>query len=618
MGYIAIIVSIMMWNIMFCELLKKEYIKVLPISMMSAALIVYLFGFIDHFSWGIYFLGALMIVFYLYKIYQSIITKKILFKLNNIFNIGMLLSLVVFIFVVYASANKGFNAWDDYMHWGSMVKYNLEFDKFYCFDNNFIFAHKDYPPIISIYNMMFCYIHGGYSEGCCIIAVQYLQLSLLLSLISGLTVNVKDTIKGIVLTIAVIISAIILPEVGNFFYSSTYTDALIGIMFGYGLYMILENDEHSGLMIAILGSFMLLLKQIGLAFYALIIFAFLLKLGLTFLAQRKFDKNLLLKLLILIAVPICFYLSWSLLIKNINTNNTLVNQFSYSDLKIWDIWDIIKQTSGEAWQIETVKQFIEAIKERSMFYQPFQLSYLESIILIEIIYFITIFMHKNRNKINDGMIKGIVYGIGAVGYAVGMLLLYVFAFGPYEGPILASFERYMSSYVLAGIVLVFMEWILNEEKYVDRYKTYLLLIGVLIFAPINDYHKIVPVRNYYSWGDGLKNYTDALKEVVNEDESILILEDNMDTINHYIIGYQLMPMTIDVIDYGYDEVKGDRYCMVPNDEELIEKINGNDYLYVYTLNEEFKKQLEKIYKEEILPYTLYQIEDNSLIKISLE
>lgn len=616
MGYIAIIVSIMMWNIMFCELLKKEYIKVLPISMMSAALIVYLFGFTDHFSWGIYFLGMLMIVFYLYKIYQSTINKKIAFKLNNIFNVGMLLSIVVFGYVVFASANKGFNAWDDYMHWGSMVKYNLEFDKFYCFDNDFIFAHKDYPPIISIYNMIFCYIHGSYSEGCCIIAVQYLQLSLLLSLISGLMVNLKDTINGIILTIAVIISAIILPEVGNFFYSSTYTDALIGIMFGYGLYMVLDDDEHSILMVTILGSFMLLLKQIGLAFYALVIFAFLLKFGLTFLKQKKIDKNLLLKFLSLIIVPICFYLSWSLLIKNINTNNTLVNQFSYSDLKIWDIWGIIRQTSGEAWQIETVKQFIQAIKERSMFYQPFQLSYIESIILIEIIYFITIFMHKNRNKINDGMIKGIVYGIGAVGYAVGMLLLYVFAFGPYEGPILASFERYMSSYVLAGIVLVFMEWTLNEEKYVDRYKTYLLLIGVLIFAPINDYHKIMPVRNYYSWGDGLKNYTDALKEAVDEDESILILEDNMDTINHYIMGYHLMPMTIDVIDYGYDEVKGDRYCMVPSDEELIEKINSNNYLYVYSINDELKKQINKLYNIEVEVFSLYKIANSKLEKVT--
>ena len=616
MGYFVIVACIILWNIMLSELLKKEYIKVLPISLMVAPLIVYIFGFINHFSYGIYFLGIITIIFYIYKIYQSIKTKQIQFNKNNILNIGTLLSIIVYIYIAYASGNKGFNTWDDYMHWGSMVKYNLEFDSFYCFDSNYIFAHKDYPPIISIYNMIFCFINGGYTEGCCIVAVQYLQLSFLMSLLSNLTLNIKDTFKGIILTIIIILSAIVLPEVGNFFYSSTYTDALIGIMFGYGLYMVMEDDNFNLITIIILGSFILLLKQIGLAFYALIIFAYLLKLIINSIKQKKINKNTIIKLLSLIIIPFIFYLSWSLLINNMNANNTLVNQFSYSDLRIWDIFGIIKQTSGEVWQIETVKQFIQAIQTRSMFYQPFQLSYIESIILIEIIYFITVFLHKNHNKINDEIIKGIVYGLGAVGYAIGMLLLYVFAFGPYEGPILASFERYMSSYIFAGIVLVFMEWTLNEEKYLDKYKIYLLLLGTIIFVPINDYHKILPIRNYYSWGDGLKNYTDSLKTVVNEDETMLIIEDNMDTINHYIMGYQIMPMTIDVIDYGYDEVKGDQYCMIPTDEELIEKISNNDYLYVYNLNPELKKQINKLYNIEVEEYSLYEVNNHKLEKVN--
>ena len=84
MGFFMIITCIILWNIMFSELLKKEYIKVLPISLMAAALIVYIFGFIDHFSYGIYFLGIITIIFYIYKIYQSIKTKQLQFNKNNI------------------------------------------------------------------------------------------------------------------------------------------------------------------------------------------------------------------------------------------------------------------------------------------------------------------------------------------------------------------------------------------------------------------------------------------------------------------------------------------------------------------------------------------------------
>jgi hypothetical protein len=49
-----------------------------------------------------------------------------------------------------------------------------------------------------------------------------------------------------------------------------------------------------------------------------------------------------------------------------------------------------------------------------------------------------------------------VYLFGSFGYAFAMLLLYVFCFGEKEGPALASFDRYMISYLLTGTCLAVM------------------------------------------------------------------------------------------------------------------------------------------------------------------
>ena len=268
-----------------------------------------------------------------------------------------------------------------------------------------------------------------------------------------------------------------------------------------------------------------------------------------------------------------FYGSWKILISNMNTDNTLINQFSYSNLRIFDIFAVLKGIKGEAWQIETARSFLTALKTKVIFYQPMQLGYIQSLFLINIILIIiSLFIDKKDTK--KSLIILLVYDIGAIGYAFGMLMLYVFAFGPYEGPILASFERYMQTYILSGILISIFEIYSFEFKFAGKFK-YLLCLLWIIFVPINDYYKLAPCNEYSSWGDGLRPLMENIANNVTINDKVLIIENNVQTINHYIMGYYLMPITIDVVDDGYDVIAGDRFCMEISETQLQEKIKNS-------------------------------------------
>lgn len=67
-----------------------------------------------------------------------------------------------------------------------------------------------------------------------------------------------------------------------------------------------------------------------------------------------------------------------------------------------------------------------------------------------------------------------------------------------------------------------------------------------------------------------------------------------------------MPITIDVIDEGFDPIVGDKYCMEMDKKILFEKINECDYLYIDSISDNTKDLLSPM-SDTINIYSLYRI-----------
>ena len=160
------ILFFLFFNAILVSITKKEFGKCLPLSFMLSTFIIFVSqALFNTFSIGFYLLIALIIGFIPIFIISSIKNKDWLkeFK-NNYFDRGFIAFLVIYIIIYIYNFKKFFTAWDEFSHWGVMVKEMLRTDKLYSVAESTLMVHKDYPPIFQIFELFWTKLCGGYYE----------------------------------------------------------------------------------------------------------------------------------------------------------------------------------------------------------------------------------------------------------------------------------------------------------------------------------------------------------------------------------------------------------------------------------------------------------------------
>ena len=183
---------------------------------------------------------------------------------------------------------------------------------------------------------------------------------------------------------------------------------------------------------------LLMVKQMGLPFYLLLMLMIVLNI------KKINKKEILIMTLFFIAIPFVYYISWNKYIDLLDISG----QFSLSQITISKLLGIMKGTMGEPHQIESFQNFMVALIKRPVLDYPIKLNYILSLIITTIL--ITIASHKIKGSYKYTF----VYLFGGIAYSFAMLLLYIFSFNDFEGPLLASYERYLGTYIYLGFVLL--------------------------------------------------------------------------------------------------------------------------------------------------------------------
>ena len=434
---------------------NKNLLEVFPIGLISLIFLVYILMFFFSFSISVYisiFISFFIFVYTLFKIFKE---KDNILK-SKIVNYELLFIFGVYLFVTFISWNKGFGGWDDYSHWGIMIKETLRLDTFYSVGESTLTVHKDYAPFITIFESIWIKILNNYSEAYSIRAIQFISFSFIFSKIKLNKKNIIKIIIGIVITCSI-------EDLSYLFYNTIYLDPLVAITIGYCLYYSLTMDfEKDDIVIVSLAiSFMLMIKQINMAFYLLSIFAIFIN---YFYLKKK--RNIL-PILPIVITPIIFYLSWNIYVSNLDVSA----QFVVSDIKIFSVFkDMFTDSKAGL----ASRNFIEALYKRSL-YTSFNISYLVMVLLNSLILLII----NKKDKIEHI----IVYILGAIGYAFLMMLLYMYSFNDVEGINLASYVRYMSTYVLTGQLLIFYNLKIDKTIFISL---------VFVILGITSFRNLIP------------------------------------------------------------------------------------------------------------------------------
>ncbi len=627
MSFILPLIYFLLANTTTVLITKKTFGKSLPLTLMISSLTLFfsqilfstfLIGFIINL-----FLTIIPIIYIIVFKYK----KKDLSNLkNNVFTKGLYTFILIYIAIFVFDYNRIFTVWDEYSHWGVMVKEMLRLDKFYSVSASTLMAHKDYPPIISLFELFYCKLIGNYKETYLIKALHLLSISFFIPSIC------EDEKKYKKITFAIKIGIFLLSIFltfllfdGHGIINTIYTDYILAIIVGYMIYIIITEKELTSnftiITLSITSCFLLLTKQMGLPLYLMTIFIYcienIIKEKLYKLKRiKKLNIAKTIKILIfLLVIPLLVWKLWNSYITDLN----IKGQFELSDLNILELRDIITKNKGETYQQEVLKNYPKALVNSKITTSYIKLTYISSTILVIIILIVESIFMKDIIKKRKFIELIITLIIGSFGYAFVMFTLYMFSFEEIEGPILASFNRYMPTFILIGMsicLMIFFNYDTVKDKQTNKLKTCLILLFflLLIQKPTN-IKKLIPKvkktpENLYEY------HAKKISSKTENNAKIFLLSQNTEGDYQYAIKYYINPRTTNLSYFSLptkDILNYEQYFK----EYIYDYILEFDYLYIVDIDDKVKEKYDFFLKENNIEIgKLYKIiNDKNEIKL---
>ena len=509
-------------------LTKRSFGKCLPVTLMLSAFLL----FFSQLFFGTFNVGFVLGI--LFSVSSTILLiwkrKEIVIYKGLIFSSGFFVFLIIYLIVFIYDFSRGFSTWDEFSHWGMMVKEMARLDKFYSVDASNLMVHKDYPPIIQLFELFWVKLCGGYNEVWLERSLHTFELSLIIPFIVDRVAKKKFVVKSFMIgAISVgltMLTILFFDQHGVL--ATIYTDYLMALVVVFLIMTIFVNKDITWFGIANLmigGSFLLLLKQMGLPLYVMVLCVFV---GLVWLRKKTTWRKLFCKVgvkklvfvVIALLVPFVLWLVWGRLVSDTS------KQFDLSSISLSKFIEVFFGR-GETWQRPTMKKFIMALGQESISTSYIQISYLQSIALFIGLIWIVWNLFKKHIIKNELLLVSVILILGAFGYAFAMMILYVLSFGPNEGPELASFNRYMGTYSI--IMMLFVVFVIVWQGTLLRNWRAIcaLLIGLIIVNTPAALERVYPRFSFDSKDSKYKDISEEIKPKIEEGKSVfMVTQDN--------------------------------------------------------------------------------------------
>ncbi len=535
--------------------------------------------------------------------------------------------MVAYIVIYIFDFNKTFSSADEFSHWGEMIKEMIRLDKFYSVDTSTLMVHKDYPPIMQLLELFYCNIAGGYKEPYLVRCMNLFCFSLFIPFFdsSKKFYKVNNIIKTFFI-MGIVFFVVLLFDMHNII-NTIYNDYLMAILVAYlfGVILFSKNPLSNFNLIALsIGcSFLIFTKQIALTLYLMVLFMFCLDVILKYKKgsikySKKDNVYIILKVLVLlIIIPLLFWKGWGMYVEKLN----LDQQFKLSDIKLKELPSIVHGTSGKKYQIVAASNYIGAIKEANIITSDvLKLSYVQCFALVILLLCLLGIYGKKYFCNKELFLLAVTLAIGLIGYAFVLLVMYVFSFGPVEGPALASFDRYMDTYILLCMTLLIMLFIFIDNKKDIKGKSLKnVIIAFLVLIIMQSPGKFVECFPSFSPRviGNFKYHADNISRKTEEDSKVFIISQGSDGGQQYYIKYYMNPRITNLKKYNLPVTKIDNY-----EDYFDKKVNDYmldyDYLYLADIDKKFIERYKFVFPDNNIKETnLYKI-NNDDGKVKLE
>ena len=183
--------------------------------------------------------------------------------------------------------------------------------------------------------------------------------------------------------------------------------------------------------------------------------------------------------------------------------------------------------------------------------------------------------------------------LGLVGYIGALLMSYLIVFTEYEGVRLASFERYVSTYILALLLLTYALTVSTlEAKGPGRVKLLqsAFTVIVLMLSPssfFQDLRQIQTTRPEKELRVRLEAFANRIKPLMQMKEKVYFIAQNTNGLERTMFYYGMLPYTSSMSwcwSIGAKYFDGDVWTCNTNLQDIVQ---GYDYLALYKVDQQF-------------------------------
>lgn len=499
MAFVLVMSVILLGSALISILTNTNFASVIPFWIFAIILQLYVFSFFNILLVGVYFVYILLFCLFAYAAFL-VYKKGLRFHISRFAEPWLVIYLLLSIFSYLMFVGAQFSQWDDFSHWGMVVKAMHFYDSISPFNPaNLLF--RGYPPGLSLWSYFATHSSSQFSEADAIWSIRIFELSLLPPFLQKL-----DWRKPLEI---LCVCTLFLLVIQVFPYSLTmYADLPLGLCFGFLLtwVFIKFNFRSIDFFAMSLGlSVLVLSKDLG-KFFAFTIVFFLLSRIYHFRHQLLEEKRLIKTItfaLLQFVVVIAVGTSWKYLLDLQHVQTAWSGEIRWRSLL-----GLLDGSAPEYWQL-VIKIFLHKIFREQYYGNTLRVSvplaaiicfwiarvfflkvnlhprlakrhnffsvlmpvlsvvaYLivfvrvPTLILVAIIYFWIVGIFFLESSSQPTLVKrtdffsALTLVLSWVAYVIVLLLAYLFYFGEYEAIRAASIWRYLSSYFVGLLFFV--------------------------------------------------------------------------------------------------------------------------------------------------------------------
>lgn len=620
LGIMIPLIGACILNVVTIYLSKKTFGKCLPLTMLLATFIVYFSQMIlQTFMVGFAVLTVWAISGIVLLVWKS---GEKTFR-NNLLSYGLFAFIVIYLVFLVVDFRRSYSTWDELSHWGVMVKEMLRLDCFYAEPASNLLVHKEYPPFVSVYEMLWCKISGGYSEAGTTLSLHVFTLVLLNSQLAEndrKEVSHKVPEQFVKAFFSTMLFVMIILAFDTFqIFNTIYTDYFMPVLYVYIVMLIASRsavrDRFGYLCFCVSLPALILSKQMSIAFvllaYAFFLFGFFSYQSENAMVNGQENKNVrqMVKKFGIILLPlILVFVNYSIW-KNYTNSLQIQGQFELGQIQIRSILEIM-MGGGTETQHETYRRFLIALCSTPLFEGIFKMTYVSSLFIALLLVMMIYHFYKSVCMKRDAAAVGILFIVGSAGYAFTMFVLYMFCYSSEEMKQLASFNRYMDSYIVSEFLILFSWWMLLIKKTKPSCMNGKMLMIVWMFSLILlNPERLTNLLPQVIYGEPFYDYRQqaaALQNKTGDDTEIFVISNN-NTQNIYYLNYYLNDRRMNV-QYLYKDISS----VEPTDEgtwnAIIQSLQQSDFVYIMDAGEGADVWLSP-YAEDgyVHEYTVYQV-----------